>query len=140
MVHDSAHGATHARRRVLIIDDEVLLVRSFCRVLVRDYDVCGVSSAAEAMARIARGDPWDVILCDLHMPEVDGVEFHRWMARSKPELTRRIGFVTGGAFTPQVESFLCSTAAPVLYKPVTPEDLRSFVQELLARATAAARG
>ena len=139
MVHDRDHGAERARRRILIIDDELLLVRSFCRVLIQDYEVCGVSSATDAMARISSGDRWDLILCDLQMPNVDGVEFYRWITRSNPELARRTAFVTGGAFTPRLESFLRYTSAPVLHKPVAPDELRSFVQELLARTTDVAR-
>jgi CheY-like chemotaxis protein len=126
-MHDgNAHGVTRLRPRVLIIDDEVLLIRSFGRILGRDYEVTAVPSAREALDLISSRE-WDVILCDLHMPDLDGVEFHHRLRRSYPQLMCRLAYVTGGAFTPRAESFLRSLAQPVLLKPVTPDDLRAFV-------------
>jgi CheY-like chemotaxis protein len=136
-MHDgNAHGATRLRPRVLIIDDELLLIRSFGRILGRDYEVTAVPSAREALDLIPSRE-WDVILCDLHMPDLDGVEFHHRLRRSYPELMRRLAFVTGGAFTPRAESFLRSVTLPVLWKPVTPDDLRAFVEEVARSVDAA---
>ena len=89
------------RLRVLIIDDEELLMRSFARILARDHDITALCSAADALQRIAMGESWDVILCDLQMPVVDGVEFFERLHRTRPELVARLAFVTGGAFTPR---------------------------------------
>ena len=138
MLDGRARGVRGIRPRVLIIDDEVLLIRSFGRILGRDYEVTAVPSAREALDLISSRERWDVILCDLHMPDVDGVEFHHRLRRSYPELMHRLAFVTGGAFTPRAESFLRSLALPVLQKPVTPDDLRAFVDEI-ARSVDAPR-
>ena len=126
------------RHRVLIIDDEELLIRSFARILGRDHEITALSSAAEALRRAASGETWDVILCDLQMPVVDGVEFFERLNRSRPDLIARVAFVTGGAFTPRARSFLERNTRPTAQKPVEPEGLRSLVRQIAAGYAAAA--
>jgi CheY-like chemotaxis protein len=118
------------RRRVLILDDELLLVRSFTRILERDHDVTAFSSSREALRRIEAGESWDAILCDLHMPELDGMTFFERLSRARPELVARVAFITGGAFTPRAKAFLESTTRPTIEKPLHPEALRALVGRL----------
>jgi len=122
--------STGRRRRVLIVDDEPLLVRSFTRILERDHDVTAFSSAREALRRIEAGESWDVILCDLHMPEMDGMAFFERLSRGRPELAARLVFITGGAFTPRAEAFLKDTTRPTIEKPLHPEALRALVAQM----------
>ncbi len=119
------------RARVLIIDDEALLVRSFSRLLERDYDVTALTSAREALRRIAAGEVWDFVLCDLQMPELDGVEFYEQLLRTSPGLCARTAFVTGGAFTPRVLSFLERTTRPTLDKPINATALRALISSVV---------
>jgi CheY-like chemotaxis protein len=134
------------RHRVLIIDDEELLIRSFARILGRDHDITALSSATEALRQAAAGESWDVILCDLQMPVVDGVEFFERLHRSRPDLAARVAFVTGGAFTPRAQSFLERNTRPTAQKPVEPEGLRALVRQIagakhpVAAGCAVARG
>jgi CheY-like chemotaxis protein len=118
------------RRRVLIVDDELLLVRSFTRILERDHDVTAFSSAKDALLRIQAGESWDVILCDLHMPELDGMEFYERLRRARPELAARLAFITGGAFTPRAKAFLENTTRPTIEKPLYPDALRALVERM----------
>jgi CheY-like chemotaxis protein len=127
-----------ARHRVLIIDDEELLIRSFARILGRDHDITALSSATEALRLAATGESWDVILCDLQMPVVDGVEFFERLHRTRPDLTARVAFVTGGAFTPRAQSFLEHNTRPTAQKPVEPDGLRALVRQIAAGCAAAA--
>jgi CheY-like chemotaxis protein len=122
--------STGQRRRVLIVDDEPLLVRSFTRILERDHDVTAFSSSREALGRIEAGESWDVILCDLHMPELDGVAFFERLSRARPELAAHLAFITGGAFTPRARAFLESTTRPTIEKPLHPEALRALVARM----------
>lgn len=118
------------RHRVLIIDDEELLIRSFARILSREHDITALSSAAEALHRAASGESWDVILCDLQMPVIDGVEFLERLSRTRPDLVARVAFVTGGAFTPRAQTFLERTTCPTAQKPVEPNGLRTLVRQI----------
>ncbi len=114
--------STERRRRVLIVDDEPLLVRSFTRILERDHDVTAFSSAREALRRIEEGESWDVILCDLHMPELDGMAFFERLGRVRPELAARVAFITGGAFTPRAKAFLETTTRPTILACSVPQN------------------
>jgi PAS domain S-box-containing protein len=128
-----AIGPVPSRRgRVLVIDDEPAIGRAMIRVLQRDHDVSFVGEAREALSRIAGGASFDVVLCDLMMPGMNGMEFFEAVREEKPDLARRIVFVTGGAFTPRSEAFLQSTANACLVKPVEPAALRKVVAEFLS--------
>jgi CheY-like chemotaxis protein len=117
------------RRRVLIVDDEEYVLRAFTRVLGLAHDVTALSSSAAALRRVDAGETWDVVLCDLQMPDLDGVEFSERLRAACPGLAGRIVFITGGAFTPRIQSFLKErNVHPILEKPVPPDRLRAVVE------------
>jgi CheY-like chemotaxis protein len=121
------------RRRVLVIDDESLLARALGRVLARDHDVETLTSAAEAARRIAAGERWDAVLCDLLMPEMTGMELAELVARDAPDLLRRFVFMTGGACTDRTRLFLERGGFPSLEKPIEAQALRAAVEEVARR-------
>jgi PAS domain S-box-containing protein len=118
------------RARILVIDDE----RSVCAVLarlLRDHDVTAVASARDALELLADGNTFDVIFSDLMMPEMSGVELYEEIVRRRPELASRIVFMTGGAFTPQVNRFLDQTTNPRLEKPFAVSTVRAIVERFI---------
>ncbi|BDG09229.1 ATP-binding protein [Anaeromyxobacter paludicola] len=121
---------TSARGRVLIIDDEPLVARGMARLLAKDHEVAVAGSAADALKRIHSGESWDVILCDLMMPQMDGVDFEAALATSCPALVPRIVFITGGAFTERAQAFLAGDRRR-MYKPVVPSELRALIASML---------
>jgi len=127
---------TDTPRRVLIIDDEELVTRSFARVLGRDHHVTACSSAADALCRVSSGETWDVILCDLQMPVMDGAEFCERLEHVRPDLMPRLVFITGGAFTPRIRAFLKRTKRPTALKPIGPDELRALVCRVASDAEA----
>ena len=120
------------RRRVLIVDDEEILVRAYGRLLERDHDVTALVSPGEALRRIQAGERWDAILFDLQMPELDGIELFEQLQLTRPELAGRVAFITGGAFTPRALAFLDRNTRPTLSKPIDAEALREVVARLIA--------
>jgi CheY-like chemotaxis protein len=114
------------RRRVLVVDDEPVVGKSLRRLLP-EHDVTVTSGAAEALAAIALQPDLDVILCDLMMPEVSGIELYRELVSRHPELAPRVVFITGGAFTPEATAFLRQTGNPLLEKPFDLPRLRALV-------------
>ncbi len=119
------------RGRVLVIDDEPAIGRSLTRILQADHDVFMVTSAREALVGIQAGETFDLILSDLMMPELTGMEFHVALATLAPELVPRIVFVTGGATREETQQFLDTVENRVLHKPVAPAELRAIVAELV---------
>jgi PAS domain S-box-containing protein len=101
-----------ARRRVLVVDDEALVARAVGRILRAEHDVVHECDPRAALARLSGGEACDLVLCDLMMPEMSGMELHRRLAELRPELRDRFVFMTGGAFTAQAREYLDTTTAP----------------------------
>lgn len=118
--------------RVLVVDDERLILRAFDRILRRDHEVETVRGGARAIELLEAGARYDVILCDLLMPEVDGRELFGWIEAHRPDLVDRVAFVSGGAVGYDLEEFVASSNAPVIEKPVAPAELRALVSRLAA--------
>lgn len=115
-----------ARRRVLVVDDEPVVGKSLRRLLP-EHDLALVTSAAEALSALEADPDYDVVLCDLMMPETSGVELFRVLEARFPALARRVVFITGGAFTPEASAFLRTAGTPVLEKPFDLGKLRAVV-------------
>nr|HEX4315982.1 PAS domain S-box protein [Kofleriaceae bacterium] len=124
--------------RVLMIDDEAAVGRSTAMLLAPDFDVTAVTRAADGLARIARGEPFDAILCDLMMPEMSGMEFFQQLRERAPAVARRVVFLTGGAFTPQARAFLAEIDQPHVAKPFEEQDLRRALARVRAHGDAEA--
>jgi PAS domain S-box-containing protein len=107
---------TEPRGRVLIIDDEPLVRSLLAELLAPHCDAIAVGSGTAALAELASNE-FDVILCDVMMPGLSGVDVYRHLAATRPGLERRFVFITGGAFTADVESFLATCENEVLAKP-----------------------
>jgi PAS domain S-box-containing protein len=127
----SVARAAERRGRVLVVDDERLVGVALRRMLCREHDVEVVTSAADALARLLQGPPFDVILCDLMMPVTTGMDLHAELVRSAPDQAERIVFLTGGAFTPRARAFLDGVPNSRLEKPFTMHTLRELVNERL---------
>jgi len=120
------------RRSVLVVDDELLLARSLKRLLSPEHDVESAGSGREALALLGNGRRFDVILCDLMMPELSGMDLHAELSRSAPELAARMVFLTGGAFTPSAREFLERVPNPRVEKPFNLEELKRIVRDAAA--------
>lgn len=118
-----------ARRRVLVVDDEKMIGRAVRRTLGPEHDVTALTSAREALQRVVAGERFDVILCDLMMPQMTGMELHAELLRIAPDQAGRMIFITGGAFTPLARDFLEQTAHPRLEKPFDLQQLRALVND-----------
>jgi PAS domain S-box-containing protein len=118
-----------ARRRVLIVDDEPMVGDALARVLSEENDVEVVTDAQEALARLVKGDRYDVILCDLMMPVMTGMDLYAEIVRLSPNVVGRLVFMTGGAFTPRARAFVESVANPCLEKPIDTSKLRSIIAQ-----------
>jgi CheY-like chemotaxis protein len=103
------------------------------RILQRDHDVVATTRPAEAVARLAGGERFDVILCDLMMPDLSGVEVHRRVSRDAPEMAGRMVFITAGAFSEPAHAFLRDGGVDWVEKPIDPDDLRALVAARVAR-------
>jgi PAS domain S-box-containing protein len=118
-VHFTARAALRPalRGRVLIIDDEKDLTDVTSEGLSDLHDVQVTQDARQALEWISAGERFDLILCDMMMPLMTGMEFHTRLAALDPQQADRVVFMTGGAFTPRAREFLARLPNLRLEKP-----------------------
>lgn len=118
--------------RILVIDDEDMLLRAIKRILEDDQqDVVCKKSAREALGLIDSGERFDIILSDLMMPTMTGMEFYEALLSRNPDLSRRVVFMSGGAITARMADFLKSVPSQRLEKPFKLASLLEAIQRLL---------
>jgi PAS domain S-box-containing protein len=113
--------------RILVIDDDVTLLRAYRRYLGRRHDVVVAYSGEEALAVLATDENFDLILCDLMMPGVDGVGVYERLRRQQPHLLDRIVFCSGGPTTQRCEQFLAEPGVVFVPKPIGHDTLNQWL-------------
>ncbi len=126
---------TSARAKVLLIDDDAILLETMAEIIEAMHDPVAVSDATAALVRIQSGEKFDAILCDLMMPNIDGTEFYESLQKISPLHCLRTVFLTGGSFTDRSDAFLRQTGISHLQKPVLSHELFSTIQQIVARAS-----
>lgn len=117
--------------RILAVDDDVMVSRVLARCLGADHDVLSVLSAKEALALCVGGQKFDLILSDLMMPHMTGMDLYRELLVTAPDQAARMVFLTGGAFSKQAQEFLETPGICGIEKPFDQEGLKERVQQLL---------
>lgn len=124
---------------ILIVDDEPMLLHIFARALETDHQVLVAPTGRQALQMLAeREGKVDVIICDLHMPGMSGMELFDEVGKLYPDLQPRMIFMSGGASTPRAQTFLNRTSNRTITKPVTLNALELTVAEVIAAAAAPA--
>lgn len=116
------------RRRVLAIDDEALLLKAFQRMLISHHDIETKLGAREALRCFGEDREFDVVLCDLQMPDMSGVELYQAVKQQWPELAERFIFITGGAFSPEARRFLEDVDIACINKPFQLRELLELIE------------
>jgi CheY-like chemotaxis protein/two-component sensor histidine kinase len=125
------HAVACRRGSVLVVDDEPSVAMVIRRILAPDHDVVIVGNGRQALDRFETGERFDVILCDLMMPVMNGIGLYEQLSKTIPEQASRIVFITGGAFTPDAKSFLDRVPNDRVRKPFESLKLRGLVQTLV---------
>lgn len=128
----SVRPTTGHKTRVLVVDDEPAMGRALQRSLHDHMDVTILTSAKEAIQRLAAGERFEVILSDVMMPEMTGMELYQRLVRIAPEQAQRVIFVTGGAFTAAAREFLDRVPNPRIEKPVEAANLLAIVAGMVS--------
>lgn len=121
---------------VLIVDDDEDTSATYARVLrLEGYRVLTAATAWAGLQQ-AESDPPDAILLDLHMPDVDGVQFLQRLRAGRQERAIPVVIVTGDYFVPSdIGAELRRLDAEVRFKPLWFEDLTSLVRTLITSRT-----
>ncbi len=128
--------ASSARARVLVVDDEPSVGSALRRVLA-DHDVTVLTSAREGLALLVSGERFDLILSDLMMPDMSGMDLYEQVTLRFPEVAPFIVFLSGGAFTAAGAAFLERVTNPHIEKPFDAGQVRDLVTRILEDRTVA---
>jgi CheY-like chemotaxis protein len=128
---DHAEGVA----RILVVDDEADVRKSIRRVL-RPHEVTLAAGGEEAWKHLANKE-FDVVLCDILMPDLTGIELFERTVAERPHLAGRFVFMSGGSFTADTRLFLERRAPYRLEKPFDASELRAAVAAVLSTQPAA---
>jgi PAS domain S-box-containing protein len=125
-----------SRWTILVVDDEPMFGVAVRRLLSGKHDVRVAGSGREALDHLVRGERFDAILSDVHMPEMTGIELYETIQQRWPELIPRMGFVTGGAISEEARLFLDQRRERIFEKPGSLMALEAFLARLAQGAAA----
>lgn len=123
-----------ATGRILIVDDDAFVLKALRRALMQ-YDLELAQDGEKALEILGRAPSFDLILCDLMMPDVSGMDIYEHLRRSAPGQEEKIVFLTGGAVTEDASRFVARIANSVLEKPFDYHRLRGVVEDMLGSAS-----
>jgi signal transduction histidine kinase len=119
------------RAKILVVDDDGLVAAALARVLSAEHDVTTLTSGREAYDRLIRRESFDIVICDLLMPELTGMALYDALMEEAPDVAGRMVFMTGGAFTPGAREFLERVRQPRIEKPFDVPLVRALIRELV---------
>jgi CheY-like chemotaxis protein len=123
--------APHIPGAILVIDDEPSVRRALTGLLRRaGYYVGTASNGQHALTQLQERS-YDVIVCDLHMPDLDGPAFYAILTRQYPALRQRVIFLTGDPESGASRRFLMQCGCPWLPKPCPIATIRRAIQHVL---------
>ncbi|MDQ3263079.1 MAG: response regulator [Myxococcota bacterium] len=120
------------RTRILVVDDEPTVARMLQDALGAEHDVVSLTTARTALQQLTVGAQYDVIVCDLMMPEMTGMDLHQELQRVAPAMAKRMLFLTGAADARNVRAFLNRVDNVYLEKPFHLEELRQRIADLMS--------
>lgn len=116
----------------MVVDDEPFVAHALALFLGDENDVTVLNDAREALVRLSSGETYDVILCDVMMPAMSGIELHRALTSTSPAMATRVLFITGGIFTSATRDYLDGVPNDCIDKPPDPFALRALIRKRVA--------
>jgi PAS domain S-box-containing protein len=125
--------STENKGRVIVVDDEEAIIKSMRRVL-RKHEVIVTNGGKSAMDILLRDQEFDVVVCDLMMPDLSGMDLYKRVSRFSPALASRFIFLTGGAVGDKFKDFLSSIQNPTYEKPLDIKTIQQIINEAISRS------
>jgi CheY-like chemotaxis protein len=126
--------ASDALARILLVDDDPMVSQLIIDMLSLDgYHIDTAPNGIAALEKV-QGRRYDLILTDLHMPEMDGAGLYRELAKRQTHPSQKIIFLTGTAGTSEAHRLVQETGLPVLRKPFNLVELLELVRKTLGAA------
>jgi len=120
------------RGRVLVVDDERIILTTMRRMLQAEFEVVTVEDPREALAKIEGGERFDVMFSDISMSHLSGMELYRAVAAIQPELAKCMVFISGDLSREDIREFINSIPNERIEKPFNVQEIRALVRRLVA--------
>jgi CheY-like chemotaxis protein len=133
---DTSVPGTGPYGRILVIDDEPNFCAAVSRALQDDFEVLTAHTGQTGKQLLEQDQAFDMVVCDLLMPGMTGMELYEWLRENHPALASQMIFITGGAFTPVAQDFLQSIENLHLEKPFELKSLRALLREIITKRSA----
>jgi two-component system NtrC family sensor kinase len=135
---DQASPGAARGSRILVVEDEPTVARLIADVLSEEgHSVETVLDSRDGL-ELAQAGHYDLVICDLRMPHLDGRAFYRQLLRSENSLQHKLIFVTGDTLAPRTVDFLQKCGLPYLAKPFLVEELKEVVGRTLGQTNSVA--
>jgi two-component system NtrC family sensor kinase len=121
--------------RILVVEDEPTVARLIADVLCEDGHVVDTILDSRQGLELAQTRHYDLVICDLRMPHLDGRAFYRQLVQGENSLRQRLIFVTGDTLAPRTVDFLQASGLPYLAKPFLVEELKEVVGRTLEQTS-----
>ena len=125
---------TVKRRRILVVDDDKNVVRMLVRSL-QEHDLVPCHSTAEADQILAQDHAFDLVLCDIVMPDETGIHWLERISKTRPDLIGRWVFLSGGALEAGMRDEIEASGRPLLLKPIDLQVLLDVISDMTERAS-----
>jgi CheY-like chemotaxis protein len=120
------------RAKILVIDDEAVVRQFVSQMLTEEgHEVEAVDSAEVALEEI-KNKEYRVIMLDIKMPGMSGIELYKHLQKTSPSLAERVVFITGDVMGTSTMTFLSKTKVPYIIKPFDAKQLKTEVNRVLA--------
>lgn len=127
--------AATPRRRVLLIEDDPSVREAVSLLVARFHEVITARDVGEALEQLQSRDDFDAVLCDVGLPDLNGVAACALFARRFPGLQGRLALVTGGAADAASHDVIMGSGLPVLIKPCRLNEILDLVERLARGAS-----
>ena len=120
------------KKRILIVDDEEDQVDVMTQILKGRYAVTGTNSGQEAIEKL-KNEKYDLIVCDVRMPGIDGAGVYEWIKEHRPPMVSRILFSTGDTLGPKAEKIISRIGNNYITKPYNAEEFLRKIDDILTQ-------
>ena len=129
---DAEESVSAAGGRILVVDDEPTILSFLSEALTDEgYEVETVDNASDALEKV-KNERYSLILLDIKMPGMSGSELYRRIQKIARSLARRVVFITGDVIGASTTAFLSRTKTPYIAKPFDAEELKRYINRILA--------
>jgi PAS domain S-box-containing protein len=122
-----------AKAKILVVDDEPVIRQFISQVLSEQGHTVETADSADAALKMVKAKRYRLILLDIKMPGMSGVELYKRFQEIAPSLTKRVVFITGDVMGKRTISFLNKTKTPYMMKPFDARELKTGINRILAK-------